>query len=521
MNDSVVVYFYSDPAYGGDLTSAVKTLKERGFRVVKGDNADELLFLLQVGRPAAVIYTLASTRARSSAAYQMVSRRALDLLVPIFLLGPEEPRDGLVLVMPAGKGGKESHIPFHSMPELIARFHSDPPSTPSRPPDVLHEQTVGKGRTLHSWQGQGSIAPQDPRESKKAKRTLLGVPAPAAETARKTVPGKLASGTKTRRMTVEPSAEPPAQALPEDVATGATIQMLAAAVPPPSAEPPEAASQERGEVVEVESAREPAPERTGDLPVYPPDPFENKHEKKARRKADPRGGGGKTLGVRIAVIVSAVAVLAAIVVVVYLATRPSGKPPQPLPRGVAIPAGPVSPASGRTAGDGQRVAEKTPAEVPADTVLETPPPVAEEPEVETEEAGREEAPPQPPAGEMQRPKVRPSLERTEDGAYLFPGHFREETATFWFLDEQEEAGFISRIESGGGTIRVIGHPTLDEAEGGKHGLGLSRAWAVEKYLIRKGVSPDRIETERGAPVDPKDDIDERGWARNRWVDVHL
>ena len=85
-------------------------------RVVKGDNADELLFLLQVGRPAAVIYTLSSEDARGSASYQMVSRRALDLLVPVFLVGPEEPRDGLVLVMPAGKGANESHIPFHSMP---------------------------------------------------------------------------------------------------------------------------------------------------------------------------------------------------------------------------------------------------------------------------------------------------------------------------------------------------------------------------------------------------------------------
>ena len=94
---------------------------------------------------------------------------------------------------------------------------------------------------------------------------------------------------------------------------------------------------------------------------------------------------------------------------------------------------------------------------------------------------------------------------------------------FWFAGDWEEQRFLGLVRSLGpnAKIRLIGHSTAEELAAGLNNLAVSRAWAVEKYLVRQGIADERIETERGAQVSATDDLDERGWARNRWVDVRF
>ncbi len=412
MSNTVVVYIYTDPAFKGDLTSTVKVLKHRGFRVVRGDNPDELLFLLQVGRPAAVIYTLADRESKSSASYQMVSRRAFDLLVPIVLVGPDDPRDGVLCVYPEGRKTVEKHLPFHSIAEFISDMDKNPPSTMSRPPEAVRKLTVGRGKTLLNWKGGASSVPPD-----------------------------------------------------------------AAPVMPPS---------------DFDETR----------PVPHEEMVTNDALQDAPKVDTSAGGGGGKF--KIVAIAMGAVVMVAIGVVIFLAMRPAASAPEAFPR----ISGPVV---------GSPVAqEPSKGPAPVKTVTPVTPP----------------APPIPPqpTGEVQvskqRPKNRPPIVPpavvVDTGDRLrFPGHFRDGTATFWFGGYEVEQAFLDIVRARGaaGSINIFGRATIEEIADGKTSLGLSRAWAVEKYLIRMGVDPDSIQTSRADPVYARSDIDERGWARNRWVEI--
>ena len=166
-----VVYFFADAEFGWDTGPAVADIERRGFRIVKGDNADELLFLLQMGRPAAVIYTVGSAQARTYGSFQMVALRTLDMLVPMIVAGPDDPRDGVLLRYPRGRDVEERHVPLHAIGDLFAEFDANPPSTPSRPAPFVQSQTFGKGRTVMAWQPKTG-----PTLSIKSKRQHLGVP---------------------------------------------------------------------------------------------------------------------------------------------------------------------------------------------------------------------------------------------------------------------------------------------------------------------------------------------------------
>ncbi len=402
MSNTVVVYIYTDPAFKGDLASTVKVLKHRGFRVVRGDNPDELLFLLQVGRPAAVIYTLANHESKSSASYQMVSRRAFDLLVPIVLVGPDDPRDGVLCVYPEGRKTVEKHLPFHSIAEFISDMDENPPSTMSRPPEVVKKLTVGRGKTLLNWKGGTPSAPPDATPVMPPSDFDETRPVPLEEMAQK---------------------DPPMDASKVDTST--------------------------------------------------------------------EGGGSK---LKIVAIAMGAFIMVAIGVVIFLSMRPVASAPEAFPR----ISGPVV---------GSPVAE-IPSKRPAPIPPVPPQPIAEH-----------ETPRQRPKN---RPPIAPPPVAVDTGDQLrFPGHFRDGTATFWFDGYEVEQAFLNTIKtrSAEGNITIFGRATIEEMTDGKTSLGLSRAWAVEKYLVRMGVSPDAIQTNRADPVNARSDIDERGWARNRWVEI--
>ncbi len=420
MNNTVVVYIYTDPAFEGDLAATTKVLKHRGFRVVKGDNPDELLFLLQVGRPAAVIYTLANSDSKTSASYQMVSRRAFDLLVPIVLVGPDDPRDGVLCIYPEGRKTVEKHLPYHSIADFISSMDENPPSTMSRPPEFVKKQTVGRGKTLLNWRG-----------------------------------GEVSS--------VPPS---PVNHDADDVTSDALVM-------PPSD------FDETRPVPQEKMATDQAP--------------------KAETSAGGTGGKFKIVAIGLGAVT-----LVAIGVVVFLAMRPSVPAPKALPR----ISGPII---------GSPIAKEPPIG-PAPIVAVTPvtPPVAP---IQPQPAEEDQV-------SKQRPKTRPpnappAVVVGAGDRMRFPGHFRDGTATFWFGGYEEEHSFLNtiRTQSAVGNIKIFGRVTIEELADRKTSLGLSRAWAVEKYLIRMGVDPDVIQTSTAAPVYARSDADEHGWARNRWVEI--
>ena len=218
-------------------------------------------------------------------------------------------------------------------------------------------------------------------------------------------------------------------------------------------------------------------------------------------KTSAGGTGGK---LKIVAIAMGAVTMVAIGVIVFLSMRPAASAPEAFPR----ISGPIV---------GSPVAEKSlkgPAPVEAVTPVTPPaPPI----------------PPQP-AGEVQvskqRPKNRPPIAPSADAVgagdrLRFPGHFRDGTATFWFGGYEVEQSFLDIVRARGaeGSINIFGRATIEEIADGKTSLGLSRAWAVEKYLIRMGVDPDAIQTGRADPVYARSDADERGWARNRWVEI--
>jgi outer membrane protein OmpA-like peptidoglycan-associated protein len=509
MDQTPVVYYYADPAYKGDMTAALAELTDLGYRVVKGDNADELLFLLQVGRPAAVIYTLSAEDSITSAAFQMVSRRAFDLLVPIVAVGPADPRDGVTLVYPEGRKAAKRHIPFHSMAALISEYDERPPSTPSRPPDKIKGKTMGKGRTLLSWKPPPSVVEQPPpsepprsvppKRPASDKRTLQMSAAAAEELAEERIKEKKAGGSArvTRderdKRTLEMSAAAAAKKTTPEIP-----HRLSSPGPDADEQAPDpvADSGARPRLI-VESSREIEEPSIGALMR------EADAEATARTKAERRRK--KTIW-RVAGPLLALAAIGAVVVVIYLATQPAAPPPQPLRHG-EVTEGPPRP-------EPQAQAEVPPKPEPQ---AEVPPkPLAE-------------------ADTAQPDQVTPTEEEVAAASPItvgelipgvttrFPAHFRPGTATFWYSEEAVEQEFLAKVEALGSahTFHIIGHPTAEEARAKNWAVGLSRAWAVEKYLVRHGVDPERIETSRGVPVEPRDDQDYRGWLRNRWVDIEV
>jgi len=450
------VYCFVDPAFSWDVGLALTDLERRGFRIVTGDNADELLFLLQMGRPAAIIYTAAKAEARAQASYHMVTKRAVDMLVPLFVVGPDDPRDGVLLRYPAGGAAEESHVPFHALGDLIERFDTEPPSTPSRPPKAVANQTFGKGRTMMSWRRDGPIV-TPPDDGRPPLEPISDRPAhPAGEAKpenheeRKTFPAK--------------------KKHPKDDGAVVTVESAPPAAPAP--EPVRAV------------VAEPAP----------------------AREREPRQRASKPVAWKIPAVLAAGVAIGVAGLVVYLATAP----------------GPATSAASPTRAVDPPAAASTPG--PADT--------ATKPQESGETAAQAPAPAQPAAadGAAPRPPTERGAPQTDEallidpsGTVRFPAHFREQSAIFWFAGDWEERRFLDLVRSLGpkAKIRLIGHSTAEDLAAGLHNLALSRAWAVEKYLVRQGIEDERIETEPGGLVTDLDDFDERGWPRNRWVDVRF
>ncbi len=82
---------------------------------------------------------------------------------------------------------------------------------------------------------------------------------------------------------------------------------------------------------------------------------------------------------------------------------------------------------------------------------------------------------------------------------IFPARFKTGTAVFCFLDKAEEKAWVRdvREKSNGKQILVQGYVTREEKQNRLGRIAISRAWAVQKYLQRRGFQPEIIQAQRG------------------------
>jgi hypothetical protein len=82
---------------------------------------------------------------------------------------------------------------------------------------------------------------------------------------------------------------------------------------------------------------------------------------------------------------------------------------------------------------------------------------------------------------------------------IFPARFKTGTAVFCFLDKAEEKAWVRNVreKSNGKRILVQGYVTREEKQNRLGRIAISRAWAVQKYLQRRGFQPEIIQAQRG------------------------
>jgi hypothetical protein len=398
-----------------------------------------------------------------------------------------------------GRRTTEQHLPLHDLSAAIEKFAANPPSTPSRPPAAVDEKTIGKGKTILNWQAAEQAAgalPQQPGRGDAA-------PSPRPQAADKRTQRVIGPASVPPRPTA-PSRAPAPRAVPS---TKKTVQM--AGLGAPTEPPPESPT---------------APENVPPVPDVEIGSMTTPAVTVATSSIPPRRSYWKA-----AVALGAI-VLLTLGAVIFFAVLPSGSPPQPVPR----PAAPPVPTTGTTLPPAPPTARPTPptAPPPAPTATVEPPPTAgppsatpaaepapapaPEPPTATEP---EPAPPAPAPTAIEPAPEAPTVYSGDGDEQRFPGHFRQSSATFWFSDEVDGLAVVDQLKGlgAGDRVKIVGHPTKDEVAAGQGSIGLSRAWAVEKYLVRSGVDPAILTPVRGRAVEARADLDDRGWPQSRWV----
>ena len=99
------------------------------------------------------------------------------------------------------------------------------------------------------------------------------------------------------------------------------------------------------------------------------------------------------------------------------------------------------------------------------------------------------------------PVAEPPVEQMDADAdtVIFPARFKTGTAVFCFLDKAEEKAWVRNVreKSNGKHILVQGYVTREEKQNRLGRIAISRAWAVQKYLQRRGFQPEIIQAQRG------------------------
>jgi outer membrane protein OmpA-like peptidoglycan-associated protein len=439
MPREVEIYCYSDPAYSGDKELLLVPLREAGYRVVEGADLLELMLLLELSEPLIAVYALAYEGSRLSAQFHSLSRKALELGLPLILIGPEDPGDDLTFLYPGDTSFEESIVPSARLIDAVEEIREMVPSD-YRLRRPLGESAMELGDTflgkLHDKVGDG--------EEKFEIETEV------------VTDHEVKIVTTVKREGVVLIREESA-AIDDDSANTIWIEeQHLKAVNAYSPASDITTKHFHGEI----SGPIVLPERSN-IPVEP--------------------GGQRKRRRRILMTSLVVAAICFSCGAIFLATLPVGTIPR----------------------------EIEPVKEPKPHVVK-PSPMAEQLLAK-----------EPVDSENLANNAPVEKKMSLNNAIPFPGYFRPGKAVFFFKDEWEKDRFIAMIGAvpTDRKIRVVGHPTSNEAAAGDLQLGLSRAWAVIQYLSRLGIDRQRMTAVRGEPVLHDIDLDKKGLPRNRWVSV--
>ncbi len=89
-----VIYCCVAPEVSDDVSDLLERMRGADYRVLVGNDPDELLLLLELSRPEALLYTLETEASELSSGFRVIERRALEQGLPLIVVRPKEPASG-------------------------------------------------------------------------------------------------------------------------------------------------------------------------------------------------------------------------------------------------------------------------------------------------------------------------------------------------------------------------------------------------------------------------------------------
>ncbi|MCP4199458.1 MAG: hypothetical protein GY762_20110 [Proteobacteria bacterium] len=145
MSNHAEIYCFEDSNYKGNIDVAIDLLRKHGYRVIVGDDVKELLLLLEIGDPAAIIYTLVSDNTSLEKSFQSIASKALERSLPMILIGSDVSRKGFTLYYPVDPFLDGKQIDSHMLASVLDEIHGTSNAVPWEASDsgpVLREKLV-------------------------------------------------------------------------------------------------------------------------------------------------------------------------------------------------------------------------------------------------------------------------------------------------------------------------------------------------------------------------------------------
>jgi hypothetical protein len=130
MSNHSEIYCFEDSDFKGNIDTAIDLLRKDGYRVVVGGDVKELLLLLEIGDPAAIIYTLVSDNTSLEKSFQSIASKALERAVPMILIGADASRKGFTLYYPVDPFLDGKQIDSHMLASVLDEIHGTSNAVP-------------------------------------------------------------------------------------------------------------------------------------------------------------------------------------------------------------------------------------------------------------------------------------------------------------------------------------------------------------------------------------------------------
>ncbi len=130
MSKQPEIYCFLDIQYKENIDASIDLLRKHGYRVVVGDDIQELQLLLEVSDPAAIVFTLVSDDSHLENAFQSIASKALEQSVPMILIGPETAQKGFTLYYPMDPFLDGKQIPPSQLASALDEIHGTSGAVP-------------------------------------------------------------------------------------------------------------------------------------------------------------------------------------------------------------------------------------------------------------------------------------------------------------------------------------------------------------------------------------------------------